>query len=89
MKKEILEFPIKKYDPIIVRDNSEEKWMPAIFNRLDPHDFYKNYMDAWFGEEIWGFKNVAPLKGNERCIGTIEEPFDLWDKERLEKEGFV
>lgn len=89
MKKDRSEFPIRKYDPVIVRDSDDEKWMPAVFNKLDQDDFYKNYLDAWFGEEIWGFKNMAPLKGNEKFIGTTADPSCLWDRERLEKEGFV
>lgn len=82
------DFPIAPMTPVIVRDNSGV-WYPVFFSDVDHEDDLLPF--AIFGHDNmrYGYELLAPLAGNERFIGTKDDPADLWDADRLKEEGYV
>lgn len=76
------EFPIEKMTPVIVR-NERWLWKPAFFDEIIGR--YK----APFGTFEGFHEMMAPLAGNEKRIGTEDDAWDLWDRERLVEEGII
>lgn len=79
MKETMEDYPFKGYDRVIVRDK-DLQWRPALYSKYKEAE---NYPFKVWPEEV-GYKLIAPFEGNEKCIGTQDEAYETWDRERLE-----
>lgn len=75
-------FDIEKMTPCLFRDTYNGKWVAGLFKELDSNS---RFTFQSMEDEI--YTQIAPLAGNEKCIGTTSEPFNRWDAERLEIDG--
>lgn len=62
----------KPFDKVLVRDNSESKWVPDIFRYYDDN-YPKDYPYRCCAND---YKYCIPYEGNEHLVGTTDNPKD-------------
>ena len=60
----------KPFDKVLVKDNSEDKWVPDIFRYYD-NNYPKDYPYRCCAND---YKYCIPYEGNERLVGTTDKP---------------
>ena len=60
---------LKSFDKVLVRDNSEDKWIPDIFRYYD--DNYPDYPYRCCAND---YKYCIPYEGNKYLLGTTKNP---------------
>jgi len=63
-------YEFKPFDKVLVRDNSEGKWVPDIFRYYDGN-YPKDYPYRCCAND---YKYCIPYEGNERLVGTTNNP---------------
>lgn len=58
----------KPFDKVLVRDNTEEKWVPSLYGYYDAQRSYRHRM-----LNNNGFRYCIPYEGNEHLLGTTKE----------------
>ena len=69
-------------DKMILGRRTNGEWHRAILYTIDHEAEHPFITGAPDGSE-YGLDMIAPLDGNSKIINTKEDPFCLWDKEKL------